>query len=215
LSSETDYRILSVIEQNPGSGSRGTRVSDERLDDLLDESRASYRVQIETIESIDDKAMRTVRTTVLILGFIVSAVGIGGPTAVGDLSTPTMLVSLVGVGCLLGAGVYGVGTYTVTSYEPGVGPKDRARAVRLESAETQRYLLEMYDRWARDISSEIEQNTTYLETAQWSLLVGSALLLYASLLFIGRTAFNSDPVILVVVTVLLVVLAVLVQKHGE
>jgi hypothetical protein len=190
-------------------------VTDEPLDSLLEESRESYQVQTQTVESIDDKAMRTVRTTVLILGFLVSAVGIGGPSAVGDLSVLTALIGLAGVVSLLGAGVYGIGTYTVTSYEPGVGPKERHRAVRLGEREGKRYLLEMYDRWSRDISSEIEQNSEYLENAQSLLLIGSASLLYAAFLFIGRTAFSVPPLVVTGVTVVGSLLIVLLRRNEE
>jgi hypothetical protein len=188
-------------------------MADDSTETLLSESRASYETQIATIESIDDKAMRTVRTTVLILGFLVSAVGIAGPDSVSNLSVFATVSSAVGVVGLLAAGVYGVGIYTVTEYEPGVGPKERARARRLDAEpnlpddEGQQYLLEMYDRWAQDLAREIRANAAYLENAQATLLLGSAALLYGAVLFTVRTAYHLPPYVVVLATAGVVLLA--------
>ena len=51
-------------------------------EEALESARRIYDRQVETLDNIDDKAMRAVRTAVLILGFVAAALTTAGPSAV-------------------------------------------------------------------------------------------------------------------------------------
>lgn len=84
----------------------------------LEELRRSFHRQVEQLKGIDDKAMRSVRTAVVVIGFVVTAVGI-------TLRDGT--VSL-GVGSTLFTGV-GVFFLTVTVVAGSARPASRSTAL--------------------------------------------------------------------------------------
>lgn len=70
------------------------------------EARTVLDAQRETLADIDDKALRTVRLTAVLLGLVVAAARLGGP----ELFDPRL--SAIGVTLLFGSIVTGIATYS-------------------------------------------------------------------------------------------------------
>ena len=95
------------------------------LENAVEESRREYDKKVETMEEIDDKAMRSVRTAVILVGLVVSALSVSGPSAVGEISTLPILSATLGIGTLTVSITVGIGVYTVTRYSSGIGSPHR------------------------------------------------------------------------------------------
>lgn len=96
------------------------------------------RERISLLREIDDKAMRTVRTAVVVLGLVVSANRLSPSQP--DLGTLAGQLGLLGSALLTTAVVVGTYTYAVSDVDFGVG-SDHRREVRRE-AYTQREWLQ-------------------------------------------------------------------------
>jgi hypothetical protein len=97
----------------------------EALKNAVEESRREYDKKVETMEEIDDKAMRSVRTAIILVGLVVSAVSVGGPDSIGRFAILPVLVGALGVVALIISVVYGIGAYSATQYPTGIGPLHR------------------------------------------------------------------------------------------
>jgi len=163
----------------------------QRYESALRESRESYETQIAKMESLDDKALRSVRTAVLILGFTSSVISFGSIDSISSLLLPTVLSAVVGIAALLVSAVVGVGTYTVTQYEPGVRPQDRDIARDLSTEEWYEHMLDKYDEWSQNLAAELEKNTGYLELTQLSLIGGVVALVLATVGFAIQQIYSA------------------------
>lgn len=152
----------------------------EALENGVEESRREYDKKVETMEEIDDKAMRSVRTAVILVGLVVAAVSVSGPRAVGETAVLPVLVGAFGVGTLTVSVVYGIGACTVTQYPTGISSTHRNDVV------------------------EGEYSLRYLEIAQTSSLFGVVALLVSASTIVVKTAYEIRP--LVTITVVLVAL---------
>lgn len=156
-----------------------------------EESRAVLDHQVALMNDIDDKAMRTVRTAVVILGILASAGGIAGTATLEAVSALVLLLLAIGVGCLFGATFAGIGTYAASDLEFGIGDVYRqdVRAYRYSQREYLTFLLDGYDEWISTMRTKTRRNATYLFWTQ-VLLVASfvALATAAGLLVLGNGA---------------------------
>src|SRR6056297_198841 len=84
------------------------------------ESREVLDYQLSVQDDIDDKAIWSVRTAVLVLGLLLSAGSLGDISQF--LSFPWYVHGLAGfgIGLLLLSVYFGIGTYTMTETYPGV-----------------------------------------------------------------------------------------------
>jgi hypothetical protein len=180
--------------------------SKDGRDEALVESRRVMDKQVATLESIDDKAMRTVRTAVLVLGFVASTAGIAGPDSLGEIALTTQVFLLFGVALLLVSAFIGIGTYTVTEYPVGVRDEFRDRALCRSREKWVESLLDKYGEWTAELEEEITTNSGYLEDAQFALLVGIFCLVFAAALVTLNESFGIEP-LAATVTILLLALA--------
>lgn len=186
--------------------SRPPSTSDvDALESAVEESRREYDKKVASMEEIDDKAMRSVRTAVVVSGFVASAVGIGGPGAVGNVSLLPMVFGATGVALLAVVIVGGIGVYSVTEYPSGIGPSHRTDVITggYEYAEWLVDLLNEYSRWSHEIESEIARNQFYLEVVQFSLLCSVLSLLTSSGMIVFQTAYGVSPSVTFVIGLLL------------
>lgn len=71
-----------MASDDDDDGTGGVRDADEEtLRAALDESQRAFDKQVTLMEESDDKATRTARLSVLILGIVTSAIAVGGPGA--------------------------------------------------------------------------------------------------------------------------------------
>lgn len=172
----------------------------------VEEARREYGAEVDTLDEIDEKALRAVRTSVLVVGFVASAFGIGGPSAAAELSLYEVFTTGLGVGLLIVAIVMGAATAAVTEYPSGVGATYRGAMISNASDKRLQYLglTKKYDRFAEEVAQEVAANESLLNTAQMSLVFGMVLLASAagSLVIRASTDIPSDWAMMLPVTAL-------------
>lgn len=149
-----------------------------------EESRAVLDHQIAMLNDLDDKAMRTVRTAVLLLGILASAAGIAGPERLARLDFLVQIFSIVAGGCLFLSAIVGTGVYVVSDITFGIGPSYRDEVCRSEYSEREwlELLLNDYSRWTRAMREVNASNAHSLTIAQGLLAVALVMLLAATCL---------------------------------
>lgn len=172
------------------------------------ESRAVLDHQIALLDDIDDRALGTVRTAVVILVLLVSAGQIAGPSRLGSLHW-TVSVSVAVAGVLLAFSiVVGTAIYAVTRVPFGIGPLHRTEAV--SEAYTERewlsLLLGEYDRWTTEALELTENNARWLTYVQGSFVFGTCVLFAtASVTLVpGAAAVIATGVLLLAIALLAV-----------
>lgn len=150
---------------------------DDARAEALESARRVYDRQVATLENIDDKAMRTTRTAVLVLGFIAAALTAGGPDAVSNLNLIPVLFGGAGTLTVFLSAFLGIGIYTVTEYPVEIRESDLRAANRVSREEWVDGTLAHLQQTSAAISREISQNTRYLEVSQLLLMSGSSFLL--------------------------------------
>lgn len=161
----------------------------EALRDAKAESRATLDHRIALAHEIDDKATRLIRTNVVVLGIVVSAVGVAGPRTIATLDVYVVALSAVGGLGLLASIFVGVGLYTVSGTDFGVGASYRSD-VRRGSYSEREWLLTIlagYDEWDEDMAALNRRKEWYLLASQVLLLAALLALAAATgLLLVGR-----------------------------
>ena len=196
VASETDtsQRSAALDSERPrpyrelASRQPATRTDDiAALEAAQREARESLDRTIDAIEQKDDKAMRTVRINLILIGFAVTAVS----------SVPRVIqlanwVTVLGFECLVLSTIVGIATYTGTDYPSGVGPsymKDIQDAAWTEG-EWRSFMILEYEEWLSD-TSQLDSGE-----GQWLFLTHAlqALGLLLTLCGIFIAAHVLDPV---------------------
>lgn len=144
----------------------GDSGGDERLEIAYLESRNVIDAQRETMSDIDGKAVSTVRLTVLVVGVVVTAARIGGPS----LFHPHLLA--VGVGSLLFATVVGVFTYTESNLFLGPNLTYLTKLADGDVAAWEEDLVVRFAHWIDDNHRDIQWNGRLLFATQVGLALG-------------------------------------------
>lgn len=154
-----------------------------------DESRSVLNHQIALLNELDDRALQTSRTAVVVLGILISVGGIAGRESVVDL--PGIVQVLAGVSILLLSAtiLVGIALYSSTDVTFGIG--DSHREELASTAYTERewltLLFDEYAVWSATMQRANENNAERLLLAQLSLSTALlSLLLAVSLLWIVR-----------------------------
>lgn len=161
-----------------GGGERRPKSADEIVDPdsnhwgckrrevTYQEARAVLESQQTILADIDEKAMRTVRTTVLLIGAVASAV---------KVAKIELHVGLAAVGSvfLFGSLAFGLTTYDET--DPYLGP-NRTYLRQLSANEFregwEEDLIQAYGYWIQENGDDIEFNGLLLRTTQVLLFIG-------------------------------------------
>lgn len=132
-----------------------------------EESRAVLDHRLSLLNDLDDKAMRTVRTAVILLGILASAAGIAGPEALAQLSTLVSIFLIAGMAGLFGTIFAGLGTYTSSDMEFGIGDVHRSdvRDFRYSEREYLELILYGYDDWIAEMR---RINASNAESVFWT-----------------------------------------------
>jgi hypothetical protein len=167
-------------------------VAVEALETVRSESRHVLTEQISLLNDIDDKAMRSVRTSVLFIGLIISAIQIsGGLPPISDLGLWSFRFGATGVCLLLISMAVGVYTYSVSDPPFGVSSEHRNEIVAggYSRREWLLFQLNEYDEWIDTASAVSNRNIAWLHATLFSLVSGVFFLL-ASVLLSARFDFS-------------------------
>lgn len=169
-------------------GSTPSRVEShpEAYESMVSESRRVLDHQIGFLNQMDDAALRTVRTAVIVIGIVVSAAGLAPDQPDGGLSVVSFALGGLGVASLLGSIVLGV--YTFRRSDATLGPSrdfaDEVRDERYSRVEWYDLLLDGFDEWQEEMREELDENAEFLLVVQSLHLVGIILLALAVALIV-------------------------------
>jgi len=167
------------------AGSSGSEPSDtEVLRSACAESREVLDDQLAELSDIGDKALWTVRTSMIVLGIVASVASLGSTDTLGRLQGWILVVGLVGVVLLLTASVWGLGTYFVSDRVRGISPgyRSRTKNAGLDKRDWYRALLHGYDQWIAEMESMTDRYGSHLFKAQLLFLIGVSLVVAAAVL---------------------------------
>lgn len=186
----------------------------ETLETALIESRRTFDKSVDRLEEIDDKAMRSVRTAVLLAGLVASAISLGGPDSMSELGLLPVFTGAVGVICLGASIVVGIGVYAVTEYPYGVRSAHRASPGAGEHTygEWLVTLLDAYDTWSDELQVETTRTIAYLEFIQFTLGSAVVTLLVSSSMIVLEASYGTEPLVTFVVALLVGGLIVIRNK---
>jgi hypothetical protein len=186
--SESDGNSETILENLQGRDDGETleslseSVDEDALQVVREESRHVLSEQIDLLKDLDDEAMRTVRTSVLVIGLVISAVQVsrGSISEVSSASISFQLGSS-GIVLLLLSIFLGVYTYSVSDPEFGVGDSHRIDVVDGNYTESEWLLIQLneYSEWAAQMRSLNEKNVTALHLTLFSSTAGVLVLLTA------------------------------------
>lgn len=135
---------------------------------LYEDARRVVDHQIGYLGDVDDKAVRTVRITAVIVGVVLSAHQLSSQVSLTD--------PLLGVAVLLLLASMGVGIVTYTTSDAQFGPGPRYIDDVLDKPADETYwrfeTLRSYADWIEDNEHVTRRNGTYLLVSQLLLLVG-------------------------------------------
>jgi hypothetical protein len=144
--------------------------------DVLRSGREEARVvldhQLQLLSEIHTKAMRTVRITILVLSVVLSAAAFSEARRFVNWST------VAGVGCLAGAILTGLVTYSASDPDFGAGPDYllSARTSTYDKTDWLELLIEGYEDWIHDMEELNDGNARMLTYTQMFLGIGVVLI---------------------------------------
>lgn len=141
------------------------RPSDKRVEVAYREARAVLDAQRETLADVDEKALRTVRITVLFLGVVVSVANLE-PGVLAPLPT------VVGGGFLILSIAFGVVTYDGSDVYLGAGEDYLSRLAVDDVDDWERDVVTTYSGFVATNAEEIDDNARFLLAQQATLLAG-------------------------------------------
>lgn len=150
----------------------------DTLEFLCGEAREVVDSQIGVLSDLDDKAMWTLRMSVLVFGLLLTALSLAVRAEVGDLERFVNLFTVLGVGALLNGMLFSVVAYTHTEFKPGPSGRD-VRNLLEQDLEVGRYresVLRSYEHWIRHNRHSIERDSTLLFLCQVLFIGGITLL---------------------------------------
>lgn len=142
--------------------------TDDRLETTHREARVVLEAQNNAISDIDDKAMRTVRITIVLVGIVVAAARIGG-TGIFN-----RYLFAAGNGILLVSLITGVLTYSESNLYIGPNKDYIVQLVNDDFQETRwdRDILETYADWIEENFEDVRWNGFLLFVTQILMLAG-------------------------------------------
>lgn len=143
------------------------------------------------MKDIDDKAMRSVRTAVVVIGFVVTAVGVVTRNGRVGLGTGSAVFTGIGVLFLTVTVFAGIGTCSVTEYRGRLTDVERARLERPAGVRSNpdAELARIYRSWLHSTEDELSESAAFLGATLVSLTVGMLSLSLAAALAAFEVAF--------------------------
>lgn len=148
----------------------------EALRFICEESRNVIDHQINDLNDIDDKALRTVRITMVVVGFVVAAAQIENAEPI--FNPVTTLGSIF----LLLSIISGVVTYSASNLDLGPGPSYLSDVIQQANSERKERIeaTQSYAYWMYKNEDVVRKNGWYLIITQFLLVVGMVFLAYGT-----------------------------------
>lgn len=182
------------MQMNSGS-KKAVSSRAKSLEVALSEAHRTFDRYVDRLEESDEKAMRSVRTSVLLSGLVASAIGLGGPESVSNFGLATVIATATGVISLVTSMVVGIGTYATGDYPCGVDDvhAEVSGADELDHEEWLETLLASYDHWIGKLDAESSRSDVYLDVVHHALGLSVILLLLASSMVVLKASFGTPP----------------------
>jgi hypothetical protein len=163
-------------------------VEKESLQVVRKESREVLSERIRLLRDLDDKAMRTVRTSVIFIGLVISAIQVSdGSFSSVSTSSLSFQVGVAGVSFLILSIIIGVGTYSASEPDLGVSDGHRTDVVEGEFNEREWLLFQLgeYNEWIRNTRTMTEKNVIGLHLTLFTATAGVISLLLSVVYSMG------------------------------
>lgn len=165
-----------------GPNARTDSMTDtEVVKSACEEAREVLDHQLSVQNDVDDKAIWSVRTSVIVIGLLLSAGSFGNLSQF--LTLPWYVHGLAGFGVssLVLTVFLGIGTYTITETSPGISHQRRMEVYQREYDEHEwpRRLLRDYQSWIVEQETWNERNGYYLFLTHLLLLIGTTAIVVA------------------------------------
>lgn len=151
------------------------------------ESRMVLDHQLDVLSEIDDKAMWSVRTAVIVLGLLISAVSLADGESIQALPTRVFTLATAGTVSLVFTIWFGMITYHWSFEEFGVGAGERTEAL-MSQLDERSWRIELlksgYTLWIERQESFNRYNHLLLLGTHLALSIGVTLLLLAGGLYL-------------------------------
>lgn len=153
-------------------------VGEDSLEDMLVEVRRSNERLVNVLEETDDKAMRTSRTSLIVVGLLLTALSMGGFDLLRSAGTVANLLALGGVISLVVSTLLTMAAYSVSEYPAGVGENHvrflSENKVSLEGWRAR--LIRDYLEWNDETEDAVVETVYMFFLGQVTLLLGIGLL---------------------------------------
>lgn len=148
------------------------------------ESRTVLDHRIALLDEIDDKAQRTVPTSLVVLALLISAGQIAGTSGVRSLHWSTGVVFFLAIVLFSFSIVTGMAIYSVSLIPYGIGSAHRFEAIEGNYTEREwlALLLSEYDDWTTEVRTLTENNARWLMYVQGAF-VGGVMLVATAVAF--------------------------------
>lgn len=166
-----------------GAGEEHTDIEALRL--TRDESRVVLDHHLTLLNDLDDKAMWTVRTAILVLTLIASAAAVVDSTVLAQLPPAAVSFSLTIIGLFVTVFVgHGASVVSATKFGPGISYRKAIRADAYSERDWLVVLVDGYDDWIQQMDLTNDENARIVFWAQGLLAASLALLFIGTSLFI-------------------------------
>jgi len=196
----------------PRSEDTDEEVSTAALKIVRNESREVLSEQIRLLNDLDDKAMRSVRTSVLFIGLVISAIQISNePPTVSTIGIWPFRLATGGVTFLILSVITGIYTYSDSDPNFGVSNDHRKDVVEGEFTEREWLLFQLdeYDEWTDSMTDINERNVVGLHTTLVSAVIGVIALLLSAIWSAGVDFSQVITPILITTSVFILIAVVL------
>jgi len=179
------------MSENPQDPDDNTINSDVEI--LLTESRRSVDRKLDKLREIDEKAVRSVRVSLVVVGFLVASAGILNGNNSPSVSAASWAYASIGVFSLSVSTVAGVGTIAASDFKTSLSEEERKRVrddFHSEDGIPAVVLTEINTEWGAILDEELRRNIGYLGVTLGTLLTGMLFLLAAGLLLTLQYLFT-------------------------
>ncbi|WP_123619608.1 hypothetical protein [Halorubrum sp. CSM-61] len=148
--------------------------SKDRSKTVLEDARREFDLEAKSLETIDNKAASTLRTTMILLGLIASTISFIGIEVFFELSFITIAFFSSSVFLITAAAFFSIVTLSWTQYPSGVGSEIRDTMLQKEKSifVVNSRLVDQYTAMIQEIAGDVRWNSTQLSNAQVFLSLG-------------------------------------------
>jgi amino acid transporter len=176
------------------------------------EFRRAYDKQVDALNNVDDRALRTGRTAVIVLGIAGSVVAAIGPESVATIEQEVRWLMGLGMGLVFLSAVSSYLTFGTTDYPGGVGPDHLDILVDPGVSEAEWLLgtLRDYQNWQEETNRVLQENVEGLEEAMTLLVLGMFFVLFSLLLSFFNQIHGIEPLTTISAIITLIILLIVI-----